>query len=91
MLGSTESEIAAIEGAHAVTLPATYREFLAAGGRQFGHFLTGTDYLQRHIATLRSQAERLLHENGAPFKLLPTQFVFLCHQGYRDELEARGS
>jgi hypothetical protein len=81
--GCREEEIGRLEKELGVALPALYRLFLARIGRSAGAFLSGTDFLFADLGGLRLQAEQLLHESKAGFRLSDTDFVFAVHQGYQ--------
>jgi SMI1-KNR4 cell-wall len=80
--GCREEEIGRLEKDLGVALPAFYRQFLMRMGRSAGAFLSGTDFLFVDLGGLRLQAEQLLHETKAGFRLKNTDFVFAVHQGY---------
>ena len=80
--GCTPEEISLIENTFQLQLPAIYKEFMARMGKATGHFLVGSDYLFPAPLSLRKDAELLLEQSGASFKLEQTHFVFLGHQGY---------
>jgi hypothetical protein len=79
--GCTDDEIAALEQAHGVTLPAAYREFLCVMGRQAGTFFRGTDFLYGDLDGMREAADDLLADDEAD-ELDAADFVFAMHQGY---------
>jgi SMI1 / KNR4 family (SUKH-1) len=81
--GCREEEIGRLEKELGVVLPAFYRLFLTRMGRSAGAFLSGTDFLFADLGGLRLQAEQLLHESKAGFRLSDTDFVFAVHQGYQ--------
>lgn len=81
--GCREDEISHLECSLGIELPSIYRQFLARLGRSAGAFLTGTDFLCAFLPELRRQAERLLEETNASFRLAETDFVFASHQGYQ--------
>lgn len=80
--GCTEEEIESLERRFALRLPQCYRDFLAVMGRAAGDFLVGTDYSFPKMLEFRKDAEGLLRTSQADFKLPPTAFVFMFHQGY---------
>ena len=79
--GCSEADIVALENKVALTLPRTYRAFLAAMGRSAGDFLCGTDFLYADLP-LRAYADDLLSESEVPLALDRDDFVFAMHQGY---------
>lgn len=80
--GCSAAEIAQIENTFHVQLPAIYKDFMARMGKAAGRFLEGSDHLFPAPLRLRKDAELLLKQSGASFKLDPSHFVFLGHQGY---------
>jgi len=80
--GCTAEEIGQIEAKFHLQLPAVYKEFLTRMGKAGGQFLVGSDYLFPAPLRLRDDAEALLGESGAGFKLDRGDFVFVGHQGY---------
>jgi hypothetical protein len=80
--GCTEKEINSVEGRFSLRLPQCYRDFLAVMGRAAGEFLVGTDYSFPKVLDFHKDAEGLLRTSGSDFKLPPTAFVFMFHQGY---------
>jgi hypothetical protein len=82
--GCTEDEIKSLERRFSLRLPQCYRHFLAVMGREAGRFLVGTDYSFSWMLRFdfRKAAEKLLQTSQSDFKLPPTAFVFLFHQGY---------
>jgi hypothetical protein len=81
--GCREEEIGQLEKELGVALPAFYRLFLARMRRSACAFLSGTDFLFADLGGLRRQAEQLLRESKAGFRLSDTDFVFAVHQGYQ--------
>lgn len=80
--GCTEEEIESLERRFGLRLPQCYRDFLAVMGRAAGDFLVGTDYSFPKLLEFRKDAEELLRTSQSDFKLTPTAFVFMLHQGY---------
>lgn len=80
--GCTEQEIKAVESRFALRLPQCYRDFLAVMGRAAEEFLVGTDYSFPKMLDFRKDADGLLRTSQSDFKLPPTAFVFMFHQGY---------
>jgi hypothetical protein len=80
--GCTDEEIRSLESQLSIRLPKCYRDFLAVMGRAAGKFLVGTDYSFPKMLDFRKDAEALLRVNQSDFKLPPTAFVFIFHQGY---------
>jgi SMI1/KNR4 family protein SUKH-1 len=81
--GCRDKDIERLEKESDVALPAYYRLFLSRMGRSAGAFLLGTDFLFADLGGLRRQAEQLLQETKAGFRLKDTDFVFAVHQGYQ--------
>ncbi|MGL5827631.1 MAG: SMI1/KNR4 family protein [Nocardioides sp.] len=81
--GCTPTELAVLEQAAGLELPAAYRSFLLRMGHSAGDFLAGTDWSYPHLPRLRSSAVALMDECGGHFELAPTDFVFAAHQGYQ--------
>ena len=79
--GCSDADIVALENELGVTLPRTYRSFLAKMGKSAGDFLCGTDFLYPDLP-LRRYAEDLLSDSEEPLALEPDDFVFAMHQGY---------
>jgi hypothetical protein len=82
LAGCSAEDIVKIEASAGVRLPDPYRQFLARMGRSAGAFLEGSDFTYPALMTLRRDAERLLVDSRAGWKLVATDFVFLGHQGY---------
>jgi hypothetical protein len=80
--GCTEEEIQCLEARFSLHLPKCYRDFLVVMGRAAGKFLVGTDYSFPKMLDFRKEAEGLLRTSQSNFKLSPTAFVFMFHQGY---------
>jgi hypothetical protein len=80
--GCTEKEINSVEERFSLPLPQCYRDFLTVMGRSAGEFLVGTDYSFPKMLDFRKDAEGLLRTSQSDFKLPPTAFVFMFHQGY---------
>jgi SMI1-KNR4 cell-wall len=80
--GCTPEEIGQIEARFHLQLPPIYKEFLARMGKAGGQFLVGSDYLFPALLHLREDAEVFLEESGVAFRLDPSDFVFVGHQGY---------
>src|SRR2546425_1846709 len=80
--GCTPEEIRQIENAFHLQLPAIYKEFMAGMGKAAGRFMVGSDFLFPAPLRLRKDAEVLLEQSGARFRLDRNHFVFLGHQGY---------
>jgi len=79
-LGPDEiQELAAEQGG---VLPRAYVGFLASCGRACGDVLLGTDAFYPSLVGLRRDAESILAEDGAPFRLGDDDFVVAIHQGY---------
>jgi hypothetical protein len=81
--GCTAQEIEQIEAAYQIHLPAVYVSLMTRMGRGAGQFMEGSDFLFPAPLTLRTEAERLLTESNAKFRLKNTDFVFIAHQGYQ--------
>jgi hypothetical protein len=82
-IGCTQMEILSIEDRFAIQLPSCYRDFLGVMGRRAGAlFLAGSDYSFPTVLRFRNDAEELLRKCLPEFKLPPTVFVFISHQGY---------
>ncbi len=76
MIGCSELDIAQLEHRMAVRLPAKYKNFLLAWGKQSGDFLDDCCFLYDSLESVcRPNAESLARENG--FDLPPHAFVFL--------------
>jgi hypothetical protein len=82
ILGCRDEDIERLEKQSGVALPASYRQFLLRMGQSAGTFLSGTDFLFADLGGLRLQAEQLLRETNADFRLKEKDFVFAVHQGY---------
>jgi hypothetical protein len=80
--GCSLEEICSVEKKFSVHLPGSYRSFLALMGRCAGPFLEGSDYSFPDLLTFREYAEKFLAECGTAFRLMPSHFVFMIHQGY---------
>jgi hypothetical protein len=79
--GCTQEEIESLER-RSLPLPQCYRDFLSVMGCAAGEFLVGTDYSFPKMLEFRRDAEALLQSSQSDFKLPPTGFVFMFHQGY---------
>ncbi|HKI33759.1 MAG TPA: SMI1/KNR4 family protein [Gemmataceae bacterium] len=80
--GCMGEEVKSLEGQFSLRLPQCYRDFLSVMGRAAGEFLLGTDYSFPKMLGFRKDAEGLLQTSQSNFKLPPTAFVFMFHQGY---------
>jgi len=80
--GCSDADIARIEAASGVQLPAAYRSFLRVLGRNAGQLMCDIDFLYEKALGLNAQAARIL-ENWEEGKLaLPEKaFVFSMRQG----------
>lgn len=79
----SSAEVQALEHQFQIRLPAAYRAFLLFMGRRPDESFDGSDCAYRHLAGLRTGAERLLLESGQPFSLRGQDFTFFMHQGYQ--------
>ncbi len=80
--GCSVAEIRELEQFYGYRLPLIYKDFLEEMGHQAGDYLQGTDIFYKDVFSLRSALEKLLQQDGQPFVLEPTFFVFCGHQGY---------
>jgi len=79
----TESDIRLLEEQYQVVLPKEYTRFLRRSYPALEANLAGSDFHIHCLSRLREGALELLAENGKPFALEATDFVFLMHQGYQ--------
>ena len=83
VVGCSDTEIRQLESLVNAKLPIIYKEFLKTMGQCAGSFLAGTDLFMPKLFNLRTWAETLLQRTDSPFRLPPSIFVFLVHQGYQ--------
>lgn len=81
--GCTHTQVQELEALAGNNFPSVYRSFLLVMGRGAGRFFEGTDIFYPEILTNREGAIELLKEDGQPFALADSDYVFACHQGYQ--------
>lgn len=81
--GCTDSDIADLEDALRLELPAAYVEFLRWMGHDAGDLLIGTDYAYAIVPRLRTWAQELLDEDVYTTPLPQDAIVTSMHQGYQ--------
>jgi len=83
LIPCSEQEVQELEELNGVRLPAIYRSFLLRMGRGAGeYFLSDLHAFYPDLLGLREDAEELLEEDKADFRLPSDAFVFLDDQGY---------
>lgn len=80
-VGCSESEINKLEKHFNLRLPLVYKEFLREMGHKAENYQVGTNMFYDDLFKLREQFEGILDDNGNPFLLKDSIFVFSGHQG----------
>jgi hypothetical protein len=82
LLGCSDKDLADIEEAFEVKLPAVYRALMKMLGRGAGDLWNNCSYQYPQVVDyLRDNAEQYLEANNQSFRLGPTDYVFMDHQG----------
>lgn len=71
LIGCTDSEIAALESKYRVTLPATYRAYLAQMGKKSGRLLTHDHYAATYTHVIEMTAQCREDRDESPDLKLP--------------------
>lgn len=83
LTGLSQTEMSRVRQSLGPNVPAAYAAFLTVAGAACGSVWQGTDWGFPAILTLRSAAQRLLHECNDPFRLTENDTVISMHQGYQ--------
>ena len=74
--GYGDDEVIGLESQYNVQLPPSFVAYLKLMGHGTDWLFLGTDTSLNYLKQLRQWADRLLVENGDPFRLHPRDFVF---------------
>lgn len=81
LIGCSPEECSVTEDKLKVRLPSIYQAFLLKMGRSTADFLRGEERCYPELLALTSDAQELLSDSNANFRLQPTSFVFWMSQG----------
>jgi SMI1/KNR4 family protein SUKH-1 len=78
----SEAEIAQVENDQRISLPESYRQFLACCGNMRGGPLDSEDVFFKDLLGMKDDAILILREGGDGDQSLDEYVVFMMHQGY---------